>query len=79
MQWQAWAGLALDFVAQLLLLAFFLGKITESIKAMDRLTSEKFGFIDGRVQRIETFIDNFLKGLVKAEFDPSRTRADGKG
>lgn len=52
-------GLGLQLIVQVIVLSFFYGRFVERVKA-----------IDLRVDRIEKFIDSFLRGMIRVDFAP---------
>jgi hypothetical protein len=62
---EMFVGLAAHLVLETLLLAYFFGRM-----------SEKVSGLDSRVTRIEDFVDRFLRGLVRAEFEPEVLRRE---
>lgn len=56
-------ALGMQLLVQVILLSYFYGRFVEKVKA-----------IDLRVDRIEKFIDSFLRGMIRVEFAPQLPR-----
>ena len=59
MSFEILIALGAQLFVQVVLLSFFYGRIVEKVKA-----------IDLRVNRVERFIDSFLRGMIRVDFEP---------
>ncbi len=54
-----YAAMAVQLLVQVVLFAFFYGRLVAEAKAVRE-----------RVTRIESFIDSFLRGMIRVDFEP---------
>lgn len=54
-----YAAMGVQLLAQVVLFAFFYGRLVAEAKAVRE-----------RVTRIESFIDSFLRGMIRVDFEP---------